>query len=164
MSLIEMSVAIVILASILLTMAYLFFRTDHLKIKWDKFAQFFAFMCFVLVVRHAWTDGKSPGLADVKTWEYTLVWWEDLIFMTPMYYAFHKWGRNKYTIGLAIALSLWFGSGHIYHGITGALTSCLYPYFISYYYAKRTSIGTVMACHVLYDLMLFYSVRVLAQF
>jgi membrane protease YdiL (CAAX protease family) len=114
-----------------------------------------------MMVRHAITGGKSPGLANVYPWEYTLVWWEDLVFSFPILLAMNKWGRNKWTISLAVVLSLLFGSGHIYHGLTGALTTCIYPYFISYRYSKKTSLGTVMVCHVMYDLMLFYSVRVL---
>jgi membrane protease YdiL (CAAX protease family) len=138
---------------------YLFLFTDHLEIKWDKFAQFFAFMCFIIMVKTA-VAGNQVGLADVETWQYTIVFWEDAVFMTPIYYCFEKWGRNKWTIAVAVICSLAFGMGHIYHGLVGALVTCFYPYFISYRYAKKTSIGTVMACHVLYDLMLLYSVLI----
>lgn len=151
----------IISVTILLIMGYLFFRTEHLNVKWDKVAQFFTFMCFLMMVRHAITGGKSPSLADVYPWEYTLVWWEDLVFSFPILLAMNKWGRNKWTISLAVILSLAFGSGHIYHGIVGAAVSCIYPFFISYRYSKKTSLGTVMVCHVMYDLMLFYSVRIL---
>ena len=155
---------IVIISFILaiLTYAFILYRKGYLKVHWDKFSQFFAFMCFILMVRTAFTGANNPSLGSAPAFFLNFVWWEDLVFMTPMYFAFEKFGKNRYTIGLAVALSLTFASGHLYHGYLGALSSALIPYFIMYNYAKRTSIGTVMVCHVLYDLMLFYSVRILA--
>lgn len=143
---------------------YLYFFTDHLKIQWDKFAQFFAFMCFVIMAQDALSGGaRSVSLADVHPAHFLTVFWEDAVFMVPMYFAFEKYGKNKFTISLAVILSLLFALGHLYHGLVGAIVTAFYPYFLSYRYAKKTSIGTVMACHVLYDLMLYYSVIVFAR-
>lgn len=156
----KLTVIISLLLAILVY-AFILYRKKYLTVHWDKFSQFFAFMCFIIMVRTAFTGSNNPSLGSAPAFMLNFVWWEDLVFMTPMYFAFEKFGKNKYTIGLAVALSLTFASGHLYHGYFGAFTSALTPYFIMYTYAKRTSIGTVMACHVLYDLMLFYSVRIL---
>lgn len=141
---------------------YLYIFTDHLKIKWDKFAQFFAFMCLLIMAQNALNGGKSaPSLADVDPSNFLLVFWEDAIFMVPFYFAIEKYGKNFFTISLAVVSSLFFAYGHLYHGLFGAIVTAFYPYFISYHFSKKTSIGTVMVCHILYDLMLYYSTIIL---
>lgn len=143
---------------------YLYIFTEHIKIKWDKFAQFFAFMCLLLMAQNAIHGGDSPAsLADVEPYHYLLVFWEDAIFMVPIYFLMEKYGKNVYTICFAILSSLFFAYGHLYHGLFGALVTAFYPYFISHHYAKKTSIGTVMVCHITYDLMLYYSTIILAK-
>ena len=139
---------------------YLYFTTDHLKVKWDKVAQFFVFMCLILMARNAIAP-SNPSLPDIDPSGFVMVWWEDIWFSFPVLLAMNKWGKNKYTITLAVTLSILFALGHMYHGLTGMLITSIYPYFISYRYSKKTSLGTVMVCHVMYDLMLFYCVRLL---
>ena len=96
----------------------------------------------------------------MPVWYIIMVWWEDLLFCVPVFYLSENSKLNKYLkFSLIFAISLLFGLGHGYQGVSGILVTSLYPYFISTHYAKRYGFGTVMVCHVLYDMITVAMIR-----
>lgn len=124
----------------------------QLDIKLDGVAKFIAFMFILMFVKICLWNGqyvmtsKKVGMSS-----FLFVFLEDVFFvMTPFYIC--KLLENKYLKLLVWTMfSLLFAVGHIYLSPVWACITLLYPYFISYRYAKKTSFGTVMACHFLYD-------------
>ena len=82
---------------------------------------------------------------------FLFVWIEDA------YFCLIPWLLSDMTKNKRVKFLLWclfsvqFAMGHIYLGVTWAVITLIYPYFISYRYSKRHGIITVMACHFLYD-------------
>mgnify|MGYP003332928607 CR=1 FL=1 len=134
---------------------------EILRVEWDKVAQFLAFMVMLTLFRTYLIDlmmylnpdqslPALPGEISGTKWTLGLVFWEDAFFGIPVYFL-SKYVKNKWLKWPAIvAISLLFGSGHLYQGPTGMLLS-LYPYFISKKYGERNGFGTVMLCHIMYD-------------
>lgn len=61
-------------------------------------------------------------------------------------------------LAAALVLSINFALGHMYQGWGGVVVTFFYPFFISFRYGKKVGFGTVMACHILYDFITFYTV------
>jgi hypothetical protein len=139
---------------------YLLIKHTQLMIpKWDAVRDFTVFLLIAIVIRHAIT-GQNPSIPNIDPFWFTLVFWEDAFHMVPFYFAFKKWGINKYTKAFAAVLIIFFAAGHYYHGILGMLVTATYP-VIMYWTAKKYNIGTSMICHIIFDLMLYHSVRIL---
>ncbi len=62
------------------------------------------------------------------------------------------------TWAIALGLSVHFGMGHAYQGMSAVVITMLYPFFISYRYGRKVGFGTVMVCHILYDFITFYTI------
>ena len=138
-----------------------------MRLDWGSVAKFLAFMTFLTVFRISANSflsdmaGLSPATLPIEliylpVWHFFLVWWEDAIFALPIYWLLKKC-KKWIAIPLIIALSLYFGYGHLYQGWFAVGLLSIYPYFISYRYGKRVGFGTVMVCHVLYDFITFYT-------
>ncbi len=147
------------LAGIAITLYLLLFHKNVLDIKLDKVSRFLAFMAIVTAIRLALisAQGSNPSPDyGIKFWQYALVFWEDAFYVAPLLFLERfkvtKWGKIAFYM-VAAGLSLHFASGHLYQGVFAATLTALYPYFISFYYSKRTSLGTVMVCHILYDMI-----------
>lgn len=145
-----------------------FFDRDLLRIQWNSVASFCGFMTFVTLLRICWFDfqirtGSSyPAMpAEIYQsgiWSLGLVFWEDAFYAIPIYYA-HKHLKSWPAWGLTIALSLMFASGHTYQGYFVASLTAFYPYFISNRFGAVVGFGTVMACHIIYDMLTFLVVH-----
>jgi hypothetical protein len=150
----------------IILLVYLFDR-QLIRVQWNSLASFIAFLLVFVVAQIAigsYTfNGFVPSnpLKDIESWRLALVFWEDAFYVIPMYYAF-KIDKTKYQIPsilFAVVMSLWFGSGHLYQGIMGAVVTSFYPYFISLRYARKVGFGTVMLAHILYDFAILFLVR-----
>jgi hypothetical protein len=135
------------------------FDRKNLDVKTDKITKFLTFMALVTAFRLALNSfqGNLPqGGLGIPFYMFAIVPWEDAFYVAPLLYLDYmretKWGRYMWNT-LAIALSIHFGLGHAYQGLFGIAITSLYPYFVSYKYSKRTSLGTVMVCHILYDMI-----------
>jgi len=141
-----------------------------MRVQWNSVSTFLAFLAFVTVIRIAGFDffqdmsgGQNvlpqlpPELDGKPIWRFAIVFWEDAFFAIPLFYAW-KHLRKWPAIGITIFMSLWFGSGHSYQGVQAIAITALYPYFISLRHGKKVGFGTVMACHILYDVITFYTV------
>jgi hypothetical protein len=142
------------------------FDKKTLRVELDKVAKFLAFMAIITAIRlalmsHSNSFGNS-NLMDIPFYSFGLVFWEDLFYAIPIYYTRHLKDHKyaKYVwYSLIIALSAHFGMGHLYQGVFAVFLTAIYPYFISYRYGKDVGFGTVMAGHVLYDMITFLTVK-----
>jgi hypothetical protein len=99
-------------------------------------------------------DYKNEAIdfSQVSFFRFLFVFTEDMAYAFPIYLAKDVMKVSKWLwIPLATALSIHFAIGHFYQGVVFGCISAVYPYFISYRYAKKTSFGTVMAAHLIYD-------------
>lgn len=95
------------------------------------------------------------GFADIA-WiplESTVtVFWEDAFYSLPLILMSRVLaGRARWLqIGSLVLLSIAFALGHIYQGYSAVFTLLLYvPLTLKY--GKQYGVGTVMACHILFD-------------
>jgi len=85
------------------------------------------------------------------------VFWEDACHGLPVLLlrqliGVHRWWAKILNFAMLLITMLSFGMGHLYQGVLPALILCFYvPYSIRC--GKKYGFGTVMACHMLYDLV-----------
>jgi hypothetical protein len=154
---------------VILILVFVFDR-NTLRIEFDKVAKFLGFMACVVVFQLAIGsfNGKVniPDHAWMPTWRLGLVFWEDMTYAVSLYYLakFLKLEEgNKLKKALwviaAIAVSIDFGLGHIYQGLTAVFITALYPVFISLKYGRVVGWGTVCLCHIIYDFIVTAVIR-----
>jgi hypothetical protein len=87
-------------------------------------------------------------------WWFFMVFWEDGFYGLVIYYLMEvdkilpKFVKKIIIFGICFNFML----GHLYQGAIGML-AILYPFYISYKYGKKNGFGTVMICHILFDLI-----------
>jgi hypothetical protein len=157
-----------------LFMAFSAWKTDNkdlLRVENKPLLKWCAFLVFLTVYRllifHFLKDQPmvqtATEAAQTIPWQMTLlVFWEDLSFALPLVYldkliGTKKWLRPLYWLGMLVMM-LSFGSGHIYQGLIPALALSFYvPFSISR--GKMYGFGTVVLCHMLYDMSTLLAVR-----
>lgn len=127
---------------------------------------FIKFMAWVSAIRIAmhYILGTGPASSDASDTMNKLhfinllgVYWEDAVFTMPAIIA-ERMGASKFLRGLILAVSaLAFASGHIAYGLPWAAITLFYVPFISYRYGRKVGLGTVMVCHILYDVITLLS-------
>jgi membrane protease YdiL (CAAX protease family) len=89
------------------------------------------------------------------------VYWEDAFFTLPALIA-ERMGLHKFFVFALLAVSAFtFATGHLAYSPLWAAITLFYIPFVSYKYGKKNGLGTVMLCHVLYDLITLVTVRYL---
>lgn len=141
-------------------------RSKLVRIDWNNVAAFLGFMALVSALRMGLMDSTVDmdySGVDITTFKHFMwVWWEDSFFALPIYYfKDHLKTSKKVWIPITIALSLMFGFIHLAYSPWWALLVTTFPYALSYRFGKRYGFGTVMACHVLYDVMTQISVKLM---
>lgn len=121
--------------------------------KFFKFVLTFKLIFLVLyVVLFRIFEVAPPSVPAPPLHYLPMVWWEDVLFsLIPIYYGY-KFLPRPLATAVAIIVSFFFALGHLYQGWIGLLLG-IYPFFISYRYGKKHGYGTVMICHVIYDVM-----------
>ena len=153
---------------IAILLAVYLFDPKTVRIQWNSVASFCGFMAFITVMRIALFDyqmsqGASfpvmpPEIYQSGIWRLAMVFWEDCFYALPIYYAFKY--LNKWPAWIfAIILSAHFGAGHVYQGVGTAIFLSIYPIFIANKFGVKYGFGTVMVCHILYDMFTFYAVH-----
>lgn len=106
---------------------------------------------------------STRNMANLIPWQAVLgVFWEDACHSMPLVllglmFSKSKWYGWLSKILLLVAM-LSFASGHIYQGLLpAAMISFYIP--LSMKYGKEHGFGTVMICHILYDLVTILSFR-----
>jgi hypothetical protein len=128
----------------------------------SSYLKFLGLMAVVTAARFAIFKMASHVPADpdsvatmqsISPWQFMLVFWEDAFFTLPTI-VLEKLGSSTFARNLMLGLSsVAFASGHIAYGLPWAFITLFYVPFISYRYGKKNGLGTVMACHITYDMV-----------
>lgn len=145
-----------ILAPFIFVLVVLFDR-DKLVIKLDAVAKFISLLVIVGAVKLALWNGKSVSnnFDNMSMSSFLLVFLEDVFFVMVPFYLTNFIKNKNINIAIWVFFSMIFGSGHLYQGLIAVFITGIYPYFISNHFAKKTSFGTVMVCHFLWDCFVF---------
>ena len=143
------------------------FDKQIIRIQWNSVSSFLAFMSILTVARLCLFDfsvrnggvmpSMPPEIMQSGMWSFGLVFWEDLFYAVPLYYA-HRWLTPWAAWIFTIIMSVHFGMGHLYQGEFVMYLTMIYPYFISKRFGEKYGFGTVMLCHILYDVFTYYTV------
>lgn len=141
-----------VLAPIVFVLVVLFDR-DRLSVKLDGVAKFLALLALVSFVKICLWNGKlvETNPHNINMSNFLLVFLEDVFYVMIPFYLTNKIGDKKSNFLIWFGFSLVFGVGHRYQGLWAVAVTATYPYFISNHFAKKTSFGTVMACHFIWD-------------
>lgn len=130
-----------------------FFDRDRLAVKLDAVAKFLSLLVLVSFIKICLWNGKpvetNPYGIDMSN--FLFVFLEDVFYAMIPFYLTSRISNKKSKIAIWVLFSIMFGAGHRYQGLFAVLVTATYPYFISNYFARKTSFGTVMACHFLWD-------------
>jgi hypothetical protein len=157
-----------IAAAIFIALASLEFR-GVCRIKKKSVVRFIKVMLVVTVVRvvlaHLTGQGHDPNpnspMNTIKMVSLLGVFWEDTFFTLPILIA-RKMGASKLLLFIMLAISsATFASGHLAYSPLWAAITLFYIPFVSYKYGKLNGLGTVMVCHILYDIITIATVRYL---
>lgn len=126
--------------------------------KWCLFLLALSVYRFILF-KFIWTPEHAiESFEPVRwiPWQATLtVFWEDAAHTLPLLLLMRLIGTRWFVwpihIVAILAMTAAFGSGHTYQGYLSALILSLYVP-LSLNAAKKNGLGTIMVCHVLYDL------------
>lgn len=140
-----------LVAIIVFVLVFLFDR-KKLEIKFDSVAKFISFLVIMGAIKICLWDGAlaetDPYGISMKN--FLFVFLEDAFYvMIPFYLT--KTGGRKSNILIWVFFSMVFGIAHRYQGIFAIFVTAVYPYFISNRIAAKTSFGTVMVGHFLWD-------------
>lgn len=155
-------------------MIYMTWRSEHrniLRIEPAAILKFLKFLVMITLFRFVVFKFLAPqAMVDAATSMANLipigaifgVFWEDAVHSMPLVlaglaYGSHKWYPWLSKVALAIVM-LSFAAGHIYQGTLAACGISLYI-LVSMGMGKKYGFGTVMICHILYDLTTILSFR-----
>ena len=151
------------------------FDRNTVRVDWGALSKFQAFLVMLTLFRiaqfsFAYESGAGiPGMGpigQISPWQFFLVFWEDAFYVLPMVFLRKfKWTSKWYIwYPIFIAMSAWFGHGHLYQGLYAAVVISLAPYFLSYRYGSKFGFGTIMLSHICYDFVTFYTIKLLPLF
>jgi hypothetical protein len=129
------------------------FDREKLSVKLDGVAKFLALITLMGFVKICLWNGKMIPINPYgfSMANFLMVFLEDAFYVMIPFYLTNNIGSKKGNILIWVFFSIIFGVAHRYQGILAIFITATYPYFISNNFAKRTSFGTVMACHFLWD-------------
>lgn len=145
---------------------------DLLRIELNKIGKWILFLggltiyriiVFKLFSGNEYLHQAGTG-ASIIPWQATLtVFWEDACHSLPLVILARALGTDRWwkkgLIGAAIALVMVsFGLGHVYQGYLAAIFLSFYIPF-TYKKGQEVGFGTVMICHMLYDLATILTIK-----
>ena len=141
-----------VLSPIVFIIVVLFDR-DRLAVKLDGVAKFLSLLVLVSLVKICLWNGRmvETNPHDISMANFLLVFLEDVFYVMVPFYLTNKIGDKKSNLLIWLFFSVIFGVAHRYQGMWAIAVTATYPYFISNHFARKTSFGTVMACHFLWD-------------
>jgi hypothetical protein len=157
-----------------LAMIYFTWQSEYrsiLKVDFKAILKFSKTLLVIAVLRFfalkfLWPQAMvdaARATAHFIPWQAVLgTFWEDACHSMPLVLAGLMWGTHKWYPWLSrlalVVVALSFGSGHIYQGIWPAMAISFYiP--VAMRLGKQYGFGTVMICHILYDLSTLLSIR-----
>lgn len=137
--------------------AVLVYRKDKNIFRFDK-SYYFHFLYIItiasatsLVLRYLL--GAFPPVPELRFGYLLMVGWEDILFsLLPIYLARKYLSENAAMFTTLLASAL-FALGHKYQSDLWAFITLFYPFFFSYLIGRKHGYGTVIICHVTYDLI-----------
>lgn len=105
-------------------------------------------------------------LTHMLPWQVTFgVFWEDMCHTVPLVILARMMAKKKWykwiSPALLVLVMFAFGSGHVYQGMLPAVALSFYiP--VTMKLGKKYGFGTVMLCHMAYDLITLVSLRWIA--
>lgn len=141
------------IGSVAAFVAVLIFDRKKLNIQLENVAKFLAAMVILTFIKLCIWNGNAvqSNTYGINMQSLLFVFLEDAFFAMVPFYICKRINSKALKIMIWTFFSISFGMGHIYQGIHAVFVTALYPYFISNRYAKKTSFGTVMTCHFLWD-------------
>jgi len=145
---------------------------DLLRIQWKSVGKWILFLGGLTVYRivlfkyfgdHEYLKEAAEG-ALIIPWQATLtVFWEDLCHTVPLVILSRWLGNDKLwkkalTWLAIIGVMISFGLGHVYQGVIAAFVLSFYIPF-TFKKGQEVGFGTVMLCHVLYDLVTILTLK-----
>ena len=142
---------------------------DLLKVSFSGLGKFLKWMGTITALRFLLIKGamllqpENPMIANIKQmvhfipWQATFgVFWEDAVHVMPLVILARMFGEKTwYKIiqwPLLTAVMVSFGSGHLYQGALAAAGISLYI-LVSKKMGEKHGFGTVMLCHIMYDMI-----------
>lgn len=141
-----------------------------MRVELKSILKFLLWMVPVTALRLLWLKytissgsmGPTKEIVDMIPVASTLgVFWEDACFTLPLVlfslFLNNKWEPYISKILLVLTM-ISFGSGHLYQGpVMAAAISFYIPYTMKL--AKKYGFGTVMCCHVLFDMISLSAIK-----
>lgn len=135
------------------------YHRKHFKVELPAVNNFITVMIIVCCFKICWWNLTKSFVSTygVDIGGLVIVPLEDVFYVMLPYFIANKFKNKHIKLSIWVIFSIFFASGHLYQGLTGFLVTSAYPYFISRYFAEKTSFTTVMICHFLYDCFLYLS-------
>lgn len=144
-----------VLSPLVFALIFIFDR-EKLEVKFDALAKFIAFLILFGAIKMClWNGAVLHNKYNLDMRGFLFVFLEDAFYAMIPYYLTKRISNQKINIAVWVFFSIIFGTAHRYQGITGVFVTSFYPYFVSNKIAQRTSFGTVMAGHFLWDCFVF---------
>lgn len=160
-----------------LWMMYLIYNSDHkdlLRVSKEGLLRFARFLAIITLARIFYITVIAPDavvesmrhIGDSVPWQTMFgVFWEDMCNAVPLVIIGRmiegkKWLKPLY-MALIAAMSFVFGALHSYEGMQAVLTLMFYIPF-TMRLGKKYGFGTVMLCHIAYDLLTFFTFQIVA--
>lgn len=155
-----------------LWMMYLVYNSDHkdlLKVSKEGLFKFARFLGVVTAARIFYLSMIAPDATleairhstDMMPWQTMFgVYWEDMCNTIPLVILGTMIAGKKYLkplyLALMTAMCLTFGALHAYEGLQAMIVMAMYiPFTIRL--GKKYGFGTVMLCHIAYDLITYFT-------
>lgn len=136
--------------------AIFLFDRERLKIKFDSVASFIAFLVLFGAIKMCLWDGfVLQNKFNLSLRNFLFVFLEDAFYAMIPFYLTKKINNKTLNTIIWVLFSVLFGVAHRYQGVMAVFVTSLYPYFVSNKFGQKTSFGTVMACHFLWDCFVF---------
>lgn len=131
----------------------LLFDREKLSVKLDGVAKFLALLTIAGAVKICLWNGQmvASNPHNISLNNFLLVFLEDAFYVMVPFYITNRMSNPKHKFVVWLFFTVIFGVAHRYQGMWAIFVTATYPYFISNNFARKTSFGTVMACHFLYD-------------
>jgi membrane protease YdiL (CAAX protease family) len=130
---------------------------ELVRLDFKAFRSFLLLMFYVAVLRTVYVlvTGKNPINLDLFDFPLLFfVFWEDMFFVFPSLFLYHL-TKNKYLVApVMLVSSIIFAIGHLYQGVMAPLILLGYVPAM-FYFGRKYGFGTVMACHVAYDVLTY---------
>ena len=158
-------------------MMYLIWNSDHkdlLRVSKTGLMKFAKILLTITIFRVFYISVIAPdevlvgmrSIGDMIPWQTLFgVFWEDMCHAVPLVLLGtmiqgKKWLKPLYMMLIA-AISVSFGLGHSYEGLQSVVMMTAYVP-ITMRLGKKYGFGTIMLCHIAYDLLTFFTFKTIA--